>query len=258
MSLSTTSVQAAFQVIDRHQRILVVPHANVDPDGLSAALACFAVFSQLGKDVTVICPDTLPESLHFLPGYEKLKHEIQEHADFVITINMEEGMEIDTLRYSVEDHRVNIIVVPKNGSIRSPQVHLHEGDPPYDLIVTVDTADLTLLGSFYREHSDLFGSVPILNVDHHISNTRFGHVHLIDPTAASATEVLYSWFLQIPSMLAFNPPSSSSVNKMYTSASGMVEINSSRIPAVSLLVASISNRSSVPIADQTMRAAGSI
>ncbi|MBI1812239.1 hypothetical protein HYR82_00460, partial [Candidatus Peregrinibacteria bacterium] len=30
------------------------------------------------------------------------------------------------------------------------------------------------------------------------SNTRFGQLHLIDPTAASATEVLYAWFTQIP------------------------------------------------------------
>ncbi len=206
MSLSPASVQAALHVIEQNQRILVIPHANVDPDGLSSALACFAVFTQLGKDVTVICPDTLPESLQFLPGYAKLEHEIRENTDFVITINMEEGMEIDKLRYSVEDHRVNIIVVPKHGTIRSQQVSLREGEPNYDLIVTVDTADLALLGSLYREHADLFSTVPILNIDHHISNTRFGQAHLIDPTAASATEVLYGWFLQVPAFRALLTP----------------------------------------------------
>ncbi len=198
MSLSTASVQAALKVIEQHQRILIIPHANVDPDGLSSALACYAIFQSLGKDVTVICPDTLPESLQFMPGFEKLEREIAENTDFVITINMEEGMEIDKLRYSVEDHRVNIIVVPKHGGIRSQQVSLKEGDPKYDLIVTVDTADIALLGSLYKDHADLFGSVPILNIDHHISNTRFGQLQLIDPTAASATEVLYAWFLQVP------------------------------------------------------------
>lgn len=198
MSLPSSSIQAALQVIEQNQRILIIPHANVDPDGLSSALACFAVFKALGKDVTVICPDTLPEALQFLPGFETLEHEISSQTDFVITINMEEGMEIDKLRYSVEDHRVNIIVVPKHGAIRPQQVSLHEGDPKYDLIVTVDTADLTLLGSLYKQHTDLFSSVPILNIDHHISNTRYGQIQLIDPTAASATEVLYAWFLQVP------------------------------------------------------------
>ena len=67
----------------------------------------------------------------------------------------------------------------------------------YDLIVTVDTADLALFGTLYKEHVDMFGDIPVLNIDHHISNTQFGQLHLIDPTAASATEVLYSWFMQV-------------------------------------------------------------
>ncbi len=198
MSLSPQSIQAALQAIEQHQRILVIPHANVDPDGLSSALACFQVFTAMGKEVTVICPDVLPESLSFLPGFESLEQEIKDNKDFVVTINLEDGVEVDKLRYTVEDRRVNIIVVPKKGRITSQQITLAEGDPKYDLLVVVDTADLALLGTFYKEHVDLFSEVPLLNIDHHISNTQFGQMHLIDPTAASATEVLYSWFMQVP------------------------------------------------------------
>lgn len=200
MSLTPQSIQAALSLVDQHQRILVIPHANVDPDGLSSALACYMVFQAMGKEVTVICPDTLPESLNFLPGFGKLEQEIKENKDFVVTINMEAGVEVDKLRYTVEDHRVNIIVVPKKGRIRTEQISLAEGEAKYDLLVVVDTADLALLGTLYREHVDLFSDVPILNIDHHISNTRFGQLHLIDPTAASATEVLYQWFLQVPAL----------------------------------------------------------
>jgi nanoRNase/pAp phosphatase (c-di-AMP/oligoRNAs hydrolase) len=182
------------QQIDQHHKLLVIPHANVDPDGLSSALACFQMFTALGKEVTVICPDVLPESLKFLPGFEKLEQEIKDNKDFVVTINLDEGVEVDKLRYTVEDHKVNIIVVPKKGRIQSKQISLGEGDPKYDLLVVVDTADLNLLGTLYKDHVDLFSEVPILNIDHHISNTQFGQMHLIDPTAASATEVLYSLF----------------------------------------------------------------
>ncbi len=198
MALNPQSIQAALQAIEQHQRILISPHANVDPDGLSSALACYQVFTAMGKDVTVICPDVKPESMSFLPGFEKFEQEVKENKDFVVTINLDEGAEIDKLRYTVEDHRVNIIVVPKKGSIKPQQVSLAEGDPKYDLLVIVDTADLALLGSLYTDHIDLFSEVPILNIDHHISNTQFGQLQLIDPTAASATEVLYSWFMQVP------------------------------------------------------------
>jgi phosphoesterase RecJ-like protein len=198
MALTPQSIQAALQTIEQHQRILISPHANVDPDGLSSALACYQIFTAMGKDVTVICPDVKPDSLSFLPGFEKFEHEVKENKDFVVTINLDEGGEIDKLRYTVEDNRVNIIVVPKKGTIRPQQISLSEGDPKYDLIVIVDTADLALLGSLYTDHVDLFSEVPILNIDHHISNTNYGQIQLIDPTAASATEVLYSWFTQVP------------------------------------------------------------
>jgi nanoRNase/pAp phosphatase (c-di-AMP/oligoRNAs hydrolase) len=198
MALSPQSVAAAVQAIEQHHRLLVIPHANVDPDGLSSALACYQLFTALGKDVTVICPDVLPEALRFMPGFEKLEREVKESQDFVITINLDEGVEVDKLRYTVEDHKVNIIVVPKKGHIRPQQISLAPGEHTYDMIVVVDTADLSLLGSLYTDHIDLFSEVPILNIDHHISNTQFGQLHLIDPTSASATEVLYGWFNQVP------------------------------------------------------------
>jgi phosphoesterase RecJ-like protein len=89
-------------------------------------------------------------------------------------------------------------VVPKKGAIGPHDITIGAGEKPYDLIVVVDTADLSLLGSLYTRHMDVFSDLPVLNIDHHISNVRYGQTHLIDPTAASATEVLYSWFLQVP------------------------------------------------------------
>ncbi|MFH1444631.1 MAG: bifunctional oligoribonuclease/PAP phosphatase NrnA [Candidatus Peregrinibacteria bacterium] len=198
MSLSPQELSAATRAIEEHQRILVVCHANVDPDALSGALSCFQLFRALGKDVTVVCPDSPPESLQFLPGFDRIEGELMDSQNFIITINLEEGVEVDKLRYTVEDHRVNIIVSPRNGHIRPQQISLGEGEQRYDLIVVVDTADLPLLGSLYLQHVDLFSSVPMLNIDHHISNTRYGQLQLIDTTSASVTEVLYHWFMHVP------------------------------------------------------------
>lgn len=194
MPLNNSQFSAARSAIDGAQKILVVPHANVDPDGLGSALACQMLFAQLGKEVTVICPDTKPENLSFLPGFEKLQETIDGSRNFVITVNLEGGVEVDKLRYTVEDNKVNIIVMPKAGHISPKNVSFGDTGHAFDLIVAVDTADLPLMGQFYTENIDLFSSVPILNIDHHISNTQYGQVHLIDTTAASATEVLYDWF----------------------------------------------------------------
>lgn len=194
MALSTDALQATKRAIEGAEHILVIPHANVDPDGLSSALACHAMFRALGKECTVICPETPPEALKFLPGYESLSQEVLESQNFIITLDTSGGIEIDKLRYSVEDQKVNIIVVPKKGTLKKEFVHVLEGEPNYDLIVVVDTAEPALLGSLYTDHIDLFSSVPVVNIDHHVSNTQFGQVHLIDPSAASATQVLYALF----------------------------------------------------------------
>ncbi len=199
MSLSPSEFSAATRALERAQRILIVPHANIDPDGLSSALACYVFFKAIGKEPTVICPETPPESLSFLPGFEKASEDLEEAQQFIMTVNLDEGMEVDKLRYTVEDNKVNIIVSPKKGRIKTQQVTLSEGELSFDLVVVVDSADLNLLGSVYTDHIDLFAQVPILNIDHHVSNTGFGQIQLIDPNASSATEVLYHWFTQNPS-----------------------------------------------------------
>src|SRR3989344_964006 len=188
----------AKKFIDERTKLLIIPHANVDPDGLSSALACYHVFTAMGKQCTVICPDTLPESLEFLPGYEKLTQELKDAQDAIIILNCSKGVEIDKLRYSIEDNKVNIIVTPKRGMLNASDMSFAEGPFPYDGVVVVDSAELSLLGSLYSEHERFFRKVPILNIDHHISNTKFGNVMLLEPTAASATEVLYRWFMQDP------------------------------------------------------------
>ncbi len=198
MSLNSQELQAATKAIEKAKRILIVPHANVDPDGISSALACYSVFNALGKDCTVVCPDTLPEALEFLPGFGKLSTSIATDQQFIITIDCSSGAEFDSLRYTIEDKKVNIIVTPKKGKFSSKNVSCFDEGSPYDLIVVVDSAELTLLGSFYTENTDVFTTTPILNIDHHVSNSRFGQTHLIDTVSASATEVLYLWFTQNP------------------------------------------------------------
>jgi phosphoesterase RecJ-like protein len=62
------------------------------------------------------------------------------------------------------------------------------GDGRFDLIVVVDCGDLTRVGSVLDRHPDLFAATPIVNIDHHVSNSGFGTVAWVDPAAAAACE----------------------------------------------------------------------
>jgi phosphoesterase RecJ-like protein len=68
---------------------------------------------------------------------------------------------------------------------------LQDPDPDldYDLIVVGDCGDLERVGSVLGRHAELFGRVPIVDIDHHISNQGFGVVDWIDPAAAATCEM---------------------------------------------------------------------
>jgi phosphoesterase RecJ-like protein len=60
----------------------------------------------------------------------------------------------------------------------------------YDAIVTVDASTLDRLGGAYEADRGRFVRLPVLNIDHHVTNPGFGTVNLVDPRAASAAEVV--------------------------------------------------------------------
>jgi phosphoesterase RecJ-like protein len=63
-----------------------------------------------------------------------------------------------------------------------------EPDLEPDLIVVCDCGDLQRIGPVLQDHAELFARVPIVDIDHHVSNTGFGTVDWVDPTAAATCE----------------------------------------------------------------------
>jgi len=57
----------------------------------------------------------------------------------------------------------------------------------YDLVISLDCADLERLGTAYDES---LAGLPVINVDHHVTNTHFGTVNWVDTEAASAAEMV--------------------------------------------------------------------
>jgi len=70
----------------------------------------------------------------------------------------------------------------------------------YDLIIVGDCGELERIGPLLRDHAELFGRVPILDIDHHKSNAGFGAVDWVDPSAAATCEMttLLAARLEVP------------------------------------------------------------
>ncbi|MEZ4769081.1 MAG: DHH family phosphoesterase [Caldilineales bacterium] len=60
---------------------------------------------------------------------------------------------------------------------------------PADLVIAIDSSDLERLGTVYDQ--PLLHSLPLLNIDHHVTNLMFGSLDVVVPAATSAAEVIY-------------------------------------------------------------------
>jgi phosphoesterase RecJ-like protein len=67
-----------------------------------------------------------------------------------------------------------------------------EPDPSmdYDLLVVGDCGELERIGPVLESHAELFGRVPILDIDHHLSNPRFGAFDWIDAKSSATCEMV--------------------------------------------------------------------
>ncbi len=180
------------QIIDlikRSQKILILPSSPPDGDSLGSAVALYLTLKKLEKEVTVICSDPVPELLQFLPNIKIVGSKTTSSRDFIITVDCKD-VEVDSLKTSKEGNFLNIILTTRVGNLSEDKIAFNKSESDYDLIITVDTGDLKQLKDFYDNNTELFHQVPVINIDHHISNSHFGKINHIDIMASSTTELL--------------------------------------------------------------------
>lgn len=78
--------------------------------------------------------------------------------------------------------------LPMTGSVQSGV------DPnlPYDLIIALDCGDESRMGNSYAVLAER--ELPVINLDHHITNTYFGTINLVEPKVNATAELLYQLF----------------------------------------------------------------
>jgi phosphoesterase RecJ-like protein len=181
--------QQTTSTIQKAQKILLLTHQNPDSDAIGSILGLFLVLKKLKKDVQAACIDGVPAMLQFLPFSPLLNKEIKAIREFVINLNCSSAS-VDKLGYKLEGNNLKIIITPKSGSFKEEDLSVSLGSFKFDLIIVLDTPDLERLGSFYDQNPDIFYETPVVNIDHHPTNTYFGKVNLVDLTATSTAEIL--------------------------------------------------------------------
>lgn len=65
------------QALEKHRRIMVTSHVNPDGDSISSQLALASMLKTLGKQVSIINQDPVPERYRFLPGWESISNKME-------------------------------------------------------------------------------------------------------------------------------------------------------------------------------------
>jgi phosphoesterase RecJ-like protein len=59
-----------------------------------------------------------------------------------------------------------------------------------EVIICLDCSDTTRLGPIYSGNVHKFETTPVVNIDHHPTNSHFGRLNLVDSSAAASCEIL--------------------------------------------------------------------
>lgn len=78
---------------------------------------------------------------------------------------------------------------------------VQQAEGAYDLLISLDCSDQRRMGSVYV---DALAATPLINIDHHVTNTRFGTVNWVDVSRAATAHIIldladaYCWTLTEP------------------------------------------------------------
>ena len=110
-----------------------------------------------------------------------------------------------------------------------------DSDIHYDLVIAVDCGDMSRMGHSFTTLPE--PKPPIINIDHHVTNTRFGDVNIVASECNSTTEILYHLLPQLGVSIS-KPLATSLLTGIVTDTLGFrtVGVNSNTFSAASVLM----------------------
>lgn len=178
------------ELLDKASSVLIVTHENPTADSIASSLALYLGLTDLGKKVTIACPDPVTVGLSYFVGADKVVNEAKKN-NFIISLDYQEGS-IEKVSYNIEGDKFNLVIEPRPGfePFSQEKVHYAYAGGGGDLIITVDTIHLGGLKKLYEQDKELYASKPIINIDRHPNNAQYGQINLVDSQAASTSEVV--------------------------------------------------------------------
>lgn len=182
------------------KNILIAMPAGADIDKLAAGLALFLNLEAAGKQVSIVCDDNILVGQSHLFGVDHVQKTLPSTEGGNLTLTLEgvaatDGTvpALEKLDWFAENNNLNLVFHVLPNQIFQPAriVPRYQGSG-FNLIFTIGAANLNALGSIYSAQPQVFSGTHTVNIDNQPANTSFGQTNVVDPQAASLSEVVGS------------------------------------------------------------------
>lgn len=198
--MTNEDLQQIQSLVSSAHRVLILTHANPSIDTMGSALAIYLSMIKLGKDAIIAMESQPLVEVANLVGIDQVKTSLAGKnllvtykpynlGDFEKVTYLEDQGQAGTL-----DDAFKLTITPREGFTPDPKNFVFSSTgSSADLIFTIDVLELTQLGKLYD--LNLLSSTPIINIDNHDPNKDYGKFNLVEPDAASISEIV-TFFLR--------------------------------------------------------------
>ena len=171
------------------KEVVVIVRPNPDMDAVTAGLALTQALRKIGRRTSVVCPTKI-SGFKELKGIEEVLADLPQ-KQLNITVNYQQGS-FDRIDQQKTDKGLQLSLTPQlgQGIIEPLNVDYKDYESRPDAIILVNIENLAHLQEFYQKNQAFFNQVPMIAIDYHSNNARYGKVNLIDPKATSVSEMV--------------------------------------------------------------------
>lgn len=193
-----TQITELKNLLPSAKNILIALPANADIDKLSAGLALFLILEAAGKEISIVCEDTIRVGQSYLFGIDHIQKTLPSTEGGNLTISLEgvassDGTipALEKLDWFAQDNNLNLVFHVLSGQTFQPtKIVPHYQGSGYNLVFVIGAANLDSLGSIYRQNQQKFSGVHIVNIDTQSANTGFGQTNVLDTNTSCLSEVM--------------------------------------------------------------------
>jgi len=194
--MTTEDLNQIQSLVAGAHRVLVLTHSNPSIDAMASALAIYLALLKMGKDVTVAMESQPLVEVANLVGINNVKTSLS-GKNLLISYqpyNLGDFEHVTYLEDQTNGDAFKLTITPREGFVPDPKNFTFTSTGgSADLIFTVDVLEPSQLGRLFDQN--LMTSTPIINIDNHDPNKDYGKFNLVEPEAASISEIV-TFFLR--------------------------------------------------------------